>query len=84
MFRQLHWEVQDYLLKNKSNITTTTTTTSNDDELSNTPIDDSTKLFDSYKTTRSNTLPAINTDPNAKQQDLQLPAMVMLITKTAT
>ncbi|CAF4978194.1 unnamed protein product, partial [Rotaria magnacalcarata] len=77
--KQLHWEVQDYLSKNKS----TTATTGNDDESSNTPIDESVKLFDSYKSIRSNTLPTMNADPNAKQQDLQLPAMVMLTSKTA-
>ncbi|CAF4071674.1 unnamed protein product [Rotaria sp. Silwood2] len=76
--QQLHWEVQDYLSKNKS-----TTTTGNDDESSNIAIDESAKLFDSYKTVRSNTLTSTNVDPNAKQQDLQLPAMVMLTSKTA-
>lgn len=77
--RQLHWEVQDYLSKNKS-----TTTTGNDDESSNTAIDESVKLFDSYnKSIRSNTLTPTTVDPNAKQQDLQLPAMVMLTSKTA-
>lgn len=84
--KQLHWEVQDYLSKNKSittNTTTTSTTTGNDDDLSSTPIDDSSRLLDSYRTTRSNTLPSVNTDPNAKQQDLQLPAMVVLTSKTA-
>ena len=82
--KQLHWEVQDYLSKNKLlGITTTTTTTTNEDELSSTPVDDSGKLFDSYKTGRSNTLTSANADPNAKQQDLQLPAMVMLTSKTA-
>ena len=87
--KQLHWEVQDYLSRNKltANTTTSTTTNStsagNDDELSSTPIDDSSRLLDSYRTTRSNTLPSTNTDPNAKQQDLQLPAMVVLTSKTA-
>ena len=85
--KQLHWEVQDYLSKNKSITTTTTTTstttTSNEDELSSTPVDDSSRLLDSFRTTRSNTLPSVNTDPNAKQQDLQLPAMVVLTSKTA-
>ncbi|CAF4617801.1 unnamed protein product [Rotaria sp. Silwood1] len=76
--KQLHGEVQDYLSKNKS-----TTTTGNDDESSNTGIDESTKLFDSYKSIRSNTLTSTTVDPNAKQQDLQLPAMVMLTSKTA-
>lgn len=86
--KQLHGEVQDYLSKNKLTANTTSTTTnttgpSNDDELSSTPIDDSSRLLDSYRTTRSNTLPSMNTDPNAKQQDLQLPAMVVLTSKTA-
>ena len=82
--RQLHLEVQDYLNKNKSLASGTTTSISiNDDEASNTPIDDSAKLFDPYRTVRSNTIGSLNTDPNVKQQDLQLPAMVMLTSKTA-
>ncbi|CAM4784526.1 unnamed protein product [Rotaria magnacalcarata] len=66
--RQLHWEVQDYLTKNKS-----TTATGNDDE--------SVKLFDSKKTIRSANIPAMNIDLNNKQLDLELPAMVMLTSK---
>lgn len=76
--KQLLAEVQDYISKNKF-----ATTTGNEDESSNTPIDESVKLLDSYKAMRSNALPSTNTDPNAKQQDLQLPAMVMLTSKTA-
>ena len=80
--RQLHWEVQDYLTKNKSAITTSNPNPEGD-ESSNTAIDESAKLFDAYRTVRSNTLPSMSTDPNIKQQDLQLPAMVMLTSKTA-
>ncbi|CAF1298860.1 unnamed protein product [Adineta ricciae] len=76
--KQLLLEVQDYLSKNKSLLPTT-----NDDDSSNAASDESLKLFDSYRSIRSNTLTSINNDPNAKQQDLQLPAMVMLTSKTA-
>jgi E3 ubiquitin-protein ligase HUWE1 len=55
----------------------------NDDDSSSTPIDESSKLFDSYRNIRSNTLTSMTADVNAKQQDLQLPAMVMLTSKTA-
>ncbi|CAF2170930.1 unnamed protein product [Rotaria magnacalcarata] len=74
--RQLHWEVQDYLTKNKS-----TTATGNDDESINALVDESVKLFDSKKTIRSANIPAMNIDLNNKQLDLELPAMVMLTSK---
>ena len=64
-------------------MTTAGTSITNDDESSNTPIDESSKLFDPYKNNRSNTLTSTSADPNSKQQDLQLPAMVMLTSKTA-
>lgn len=81
--RQLHWEVQDHLSRNRSNTTSAGNVPGNDDESSNTPIDESSKLFDSYRNIRSNTLSSTTADPNIKQQDLQLPAMVMLTSKTA-
>ena len=81
--RQLHSEVQDYLSRNRSNTTGGGNLPGNDEEASNTPIDDSSKLFDSYKNVRSNTLSSTTADPANKQQDLQLPAMVLLTSKTA-
>jgi E3 ubiquitin-protein ligase HUWE1 len=81
--KQLHWEVQDYLNKNKSNAMSANNPSTTEDDTSNAALDDSSKLFDSFRQIRSNTFSSMATDANAKQQDLQLPAMVMLTSKAA-
>ena len=80
--KNLLLEVQDYLTKNKSAVAGGNAP-GNDDDSSSAPIDESSKLFDSFRSLRSNTVTTANADPHSKQQDLQLPAMVMLTAKTA-
>jgi E3 ubiquitin-protein ligase HUWE1 len=68
----LHREVQDYPSKNK-----TTTGAYDEESASNAPgvVDKSGKLFDNCRTT--------GVDASDKHQDLRLPAMLMLTSKTA-
>ncbi|CAF1080113.1 unnamed protein product [Didymodactylos carnosus] len=85
--RQLHWEVQDYLSKNKS---------VDDEKTSEQPqhhtsdeSSSSSNLFERYNNNRNITHSGSTTTLNAtttastKQHDLQLPAMIMLTSKTA-
>ncbi|CAF0789519.1 unnamed protein product [Adineta steineri] len=65
--KQLLREVENYLSQKKSNI----------------PITTNDQLYDSYKNIRSNSITFMDIDSNAKQQDLQLPTMIVLTSKNA-
>lgn len=79
---RLHNEVQDYLSKNKLSLPGGQGST-NEDDPSNNDREETSRLFDSYKKIRSNTLTLGSAETTNKQQDLQLPAMIMLTSKTA-